>query len=89
MYGTGQFGGLFGIPIINQPQVAILGLGEIEKRAVVETDDDGNDTIIIKPMCYFAITYDHRLVDGADADQFMNHIKRTLIAETWGELDSF
>jgi 2-oxoglutarate dehydrogenase E2 component (dihydrolipoamide succinyltransferase) len=83
----GVFGTLFGTPIINQPQVAILGLGAIEKRPVVITDDDGNDTIAIKPMSYFAITYDHRLVDGADADHFMNHIKRTLIEESWSELD--
>ncbi len=85
----GVFGTLFGTPIINQPQVAILGLGTIEKRAVVVTDGDENDTIVIKPMSYFAITYDHRLVDGADADQFMNHIKRTLLEESWSELDAF
>jgi 2-oxoglutarate dehydrogenase E2 component (dihydrolipoamide succinyltransferase) len=85
----GVFGTLFGTPIINQPQVAILGLGAIEKRAVVVTDDDGNDTIVIKPMSYFAITYDHRLVDGADADHFMNHLKRTLLEESWSELDGF
>ncbi len=85
----GVFGSLFGMPIINQPQVAILGLGEIEKRPVVTTDRDGNDSIVIKPMSYFAITYDHRLVDGADADHFMNHVKRTLIEETWSEIDAF
>jgi 2-oxoglutarate dehydrogenase E2 component (dihydrolipoamide succinyltransferase) len=83
----GVYGSLFGTPIINQPQVAILGLGMIEKRPVVESDPEGNDTIVIKPMSYFAITYDHRLVDGADADHFMNHIKRTLVEETWSELD--
>ena len=83
----GVFGSLFGTPIINQPQVAILGLGTIEKRPVVVTDAEGNDTIVIKPMAYFAITYDHRLVDGADADHFMNHIKKTLVEETWSELD--
>jgi len=85
----GVFGSLMGMPIINQPQVAILGLGTIEKRPVVVTDKDGNDTIVIKPMSYFAITYDHRLVDGANADHFMNHIKRTLVEETWSELDAF
>jgi 2-oxoglutarate dehydrogenase E2 component (dihydrolipoamide succinyltransferase) len=85
----GVFGSLFGMPIINQPQVAILGIGTIEKRPVVETDADGNDTITIKGMSYFAITYDHRLVDGADADQFMNHIKQTLLEESWSELDPF
>src|SRR4029079_14869188 len=62
----GVFGSLFGTPIINQPQVAILGVGAMEKRPVVVTDADGNDSISIKTMCYFGITYDHRLVDGAD-----------------------
>jgi 2-oxoglutarate dehydrogenase E2 component (dihydrolipoamide succinyltransferase) len=85
----GVFGSLFGTPIINQPQVAILGLGVIEKRPVVDTDADGNDMITIKPMAYFAITYDHRLVDGADADEFMNDLKRTLVEESWSELDPF
>ena len=85
----GVFGSLFGTPIINQPQVAILGIGAIEKRPVVVNDDDGNDTIAIKTMCYFALTFDHRLVDGAEADSFMNHLRRTLLEETWSELDSF
>jgi 2-oxoglutarate dehydrogenase E2 component (dihydrolipoamide succinyltransferase) len=85
----GVFGSLFGVPIINQPQVGILGIGTIEKRPVVDTDTDGNDLISIKPMSYFAITFDHRLVDGADADAFMNDIKRTLVEETWSELDPF
>ena len=56
---------------------------------VVLTDVDGNDTITIKHMSYFAITYDHRLVDGADADHFMNHVKQTLVEESWSELDPF
>lgn len=85
----GVFGSLFGTPIINQPQVAILGIGAIEKRPVVDTDRDGNDTIAIKSMSYFAITFDHRLVDGADADQFMNHMQQTLLEEAWSELDAF
>jgi 2-oxoglutarate dehydrogenase E2 component (dihydrolipoamide succinyltransferase) len=85
----GVFGSLYGTPVINQPQVGILGIGAIEKRPVVESDDEGNDTIAIKTMSYFAITFDHRLVDGADADAFMNHLKQTLAEETWGELDSF
>ena len=85
----GVFGSLFGTPIINQPQVAILGIGKIEKRPVVDTDAEGNDTIAIKTMSYFAITFDHRLVDGADADQFMNDIRQTLLEETWSELDAF
>ncbi len=85
----GVFGSLFGTPVINQPQVAILGVGAIEKRPVVDTDAEGNDTISIKTMAYFAVTFDHRLVDGADADQFMNHIRQTLLDETWSELDAF
>jgi 2-oxoglutarate dehydrogenase E2 component (dihydrolipoamide succinyltransferase) len=60
----GVFGSLYGTPVINQPQVGILGVGTIEKRPVVETDDEGNDTIAIKTMSYFAITFDHRLVTG-------------------------
>ena len=85
----GVFGSLIGTPIINQPQVAILGIGAIEKRPVVAADADGNDTIAIKTMSYFSISYDHRLVDGADADHFMNSIKKTLIEESWSELDAF
>ncbi len=85
----GVFGTLFGMPIINQPQVAILGIGAIEKRAVVATDANGNDMIVIKPMSYFAITYDHRLIDGADADHFMNDVKKSLQDETWQELSAY
>ena len=85
----GVYGSLFGTPIINQPQVAILGLGAIEKRPVVVTDSEGNDTIAIKTMCYMAITYDHRLVDGSDADHFMNDIRHTLSNENWNELDPY
>ena len=69
----GVFGSLFGTPIINQPQVAILGIGTIEKRPVVR-----DDAIAIRTMCYFCLTFDHRLVDGADADRFMAQIKATL-----------
>src|SRR5688572_8071848 len=69
----GVFGSLFGTPIINQPQVAILGVGVIEKRAVVR--DDG---IAIRTMAYFALSFDHRIVDGADADRFMAHVKQSL-----------
>jgi pyruvate dehydrogenase E2 component (dihydrolipoamide acetyltransferase) len=85
----GVFGSLFGTPIINQPQVAILGVGAIEKRPVVVEDQDGNDTLAIKTRCYFGITYDHRLVDGADADRFMNDLKKTLETDTWTELDPY
>ena len=69
----GVFGSLFGTPIINQPQVAILGIGTIEKRPVVR-----DDAIAIRTMAYFALTFDHRLVDGSDADRFMAHLKATL-----------
>ena len=69
----GVFGSLFGTPIINQPQVAILGVGTIEKRPVVR-----DDAIAIRTMAYFALTFDHRIVDGSDADRFMAHVKSTL-----------
>ena len=85
----GVFGSLIGTPIINQPQVAILGIGAIEKRPIVVNDADGNDTIAIKTMSYFSISYDHRLVDGADADHFMISVKKTLAEESWSELDAF
>jgi len=67
----GVFGGLFGTPIINQPQVAILGVGKIEKRAKVLTTPDGEDYVAIRYLAYFALSFDHRIIDGADADQFM------------------
>jgi 2-oxoglutarate dehydrogenase E2 component (dihydrolipoamide succinyltransferase) len=85
----GVFGSLFGTPIISQPQVAILGIGAIEKRLRVFTDEDGNDHIVIKPMAYFGITYDHRLVDGADADHFMNAVKKVLEGDSWPELEPY
>jgi pyruvate dehydrogenase E2 component (dihydrolipoamide acetyltransferase) len=69
----GQFGAQFGMPIINQPQVAILGVGTIEKRPVVI-----DDAIGIRTMAYLTLGYDHRLVDGAVADQFMADVKRRL-----------
>jgi pyruvate dehydrogenase E2 component (dihydrolipoyllysine-residue acetyltransferase) len=74
----GIFGSLFGTPIINQPQVAILGVGTIEKRAVVR-----HDAIAVRPMVYLALSFDHRVIDGAVADQFMGRIKRGL--EEWEE----
>jgi pyruvate dehydrogenase E2 component (dihydrolipoamide acetyltransferase) len=85
----GVFGSLFGTPVINQPQVAILGIGTIEKRPVVVTDEDGNDGLVIKTMSYLAITYDHRLVDGADADRFMIDVKKVLEEDTWTELEAY
>ncbi len=74
----GVFGSLLGTPIINQPQVAILGVGVIEKRPVVR-----NDAIAIRPMVYLALSFDHRVIDGAVADQFMGRVKQVL--ETWEE----
>jgi 2-oxoglutarate dehydrogenase E2 component (dihydrolipoamide succinyltransferase) len=69
----GQFGSQFGMPIINQPQVAILGVGTIEKRPVVV-----DEAIAIRTMAYLTLGYDHRLVDGAVADQFMSDVKRQI-----------
>jgi 2-oxoglutarate dehydrogenase E2 component (dihydrolipoamide succinyltransferase) len=74
----GVFGGLFGTPIINQPQVAILGVGKIEKRAKVLTSSDGEDYIAIRHMAYFALSFDHRIIDGADAEKFLAHVKEQL-----------
>ena len=74
----GSFGALFDTPIINQPQVGILGTGTIVKRPMVVTDADGNDSIAIRHMCYLSLTYDHRLVDGADAGRFLATVKKRL-----------
>jgi 2-oxoglutarate dehydrogenase E2 component (dihydrolipoamide succinyltransferase) len=74
----GVFGGLFGLPVINQPNVGILGLGAIEKRPVVV-----DDAIAIRSMCYVSLSYDHRVVDGAIAHQFLQKVKETL--ENWSE----
>jgi 2-oxoglutarate dehydrogenase E2 component (dihydrolipoamide succinyltransferase) len=74
----GVFGSLFGTPIIPQPQVAILGVGTIEKRPVVVTDARGNDALGIRTVGYLALSFDHRLIDGADADKFMASMKKTL-----------
>src|SRR5450432_1108184 len=74
----GVFGGLFGLPVISQPNVGILGLGAIEKRPVVI-----NDSIAIRSMCYVTLSYDHRVVDGAAAHQFLHKVKETL--ENWSE----
>ncbi len=75
---TGSRGALFDTPIINQPQVAILGTGAVVKRPVVTTDDTGADVISVRHMVYLALTYDHRLVDGADAARFLSAIKARL-----------
>ena len=74
----GVFGSLFGTPIIPQPQVAILGVGTIEKRPVVVTDEKGSDALGIRTVGYLALSFDHRLIDGADADNFMASVKKTL-----------
>ncbi|HRO29361.1 2-oxoglutarate dehydrogenase, E2 component, dihydrolipoamide succinyltransferase [Citricoccus sp.] len=74
----GSVGALFDTPIINQPNVAILGVGTIVKRPMVITDQDGNDVIAIRHMMYLSLTYDHRLVDGADAGRFLQTIKARL-----------
>jgi len=74
----GVFGSYAGAPIINQPQVAILGVGAIEKRPKVVTLPDGTDTIAIRTMGMVSMSYDHRVVDGADADRFLADVKRAL-----------
>jgi pyruvate dehydrogenase E2 component (dihydrolipoyllysine-residue acetyltransferase) len=74
----GIFGSLFGTPIINQPQVSILGVGVIEKRPVIR-----DDAIAIRSMAYLMLTFDHRIIDGAVADQFMAYLKNCL--QTWQE----
>jgi pyruvate dehydrogenase E2 component (dihydrolipoamide acetyltransferase) len=75
---TGSRGALFDTPIINQPQVAIMGTGSVVKRAVVLTDDRLGETIGVRQMVYLALTYDHRLVDGADAARFLSTVKHRL-----------
>jgi pyruvate dehydrogenase E2 component (dihydrolipoamide acetyltransferase) len=72
----GQFGGVIGTPIINQPQVAIMGMGGIKKRVVVI-----DDAIAIRPMIMLSLSFDHRVIDGATADQFMAEVQRYL--ENW------
>jgi len=79
----GQFGAVFGLPIINQPNSAIMGVGGIMKQPMVVTDKDGNDSIAIRSVVHLTLGYDHRLIDGAVADQFMAQVKKNL--ETWSE----
>jgi pyruvate dehydrogenase E2 component (dihydrolipoamide acetyltransferase) len=79
----GQFGAVFGLPIINQPNSAIMGVGGITKQAMVITDEDGTDSIAIRSVVHLTLGYDHRLIDGAVADQFMAQVKKNL--ETWSE----
>lgn len=79
----GISGSLFAMPIINQPQCGILGVGALQKRAVVVTDAYGNDAIAIRPMVYLSFVFDHRILDGAAADVFLVKVKETL--EKWSE----
>ncbi len=79
----GQFGAVFGLPIINQPNSAIMGVGGITKQPLVVTDKEGNDSIAIRSVVHLTLGYDHRLIDGAVADQFMALVKKTL--ENWNE----
>jgi pyruvate dehydrogenase E2 component (dihydrolipoamide acetyltransferase) len=79
----GQFGAVFGLPIINQPNAAIMGVGGITKQPLVITDKDGNDSIAIRSVVHLTLGYDHRIIDGAVADQFMALVKKTL--ENWSE----
>jgi 2-oxoglutarate dehydrogenase E2 component (dihydrolipoamide succinyltransferase) len=79
----GQFGAVFGLPIINQPNVAIMGVGGITKQPMVITDKDGTDSIAIRSVVHLTLGYDHRIIDGAMADQFMAVVKKTL--ENWSE----
>jgi pyruvate dehydrogenase E2 component (dihydrolipoamide acetyltransferase) len=79
----GQFGAVFGLPIINQPNAAIMGVGGITKQPLVITDKDGADSIAIRSVVHLTLGYDHRIVDGAIADQFMAVLKKTL--ENWSE----
>lgn len=74
----GGFGSLFSTPIIHQPQIAIMGVGAVQKRPVVV-----NDAIAIKPMCYLSLSFDHRVIDGATADQFMSKVKTNLEQSDW------
>lgn len=77
----GVTGSLLATPIINQPQTGILGVGAIQKRVVVLTDDYGRDSMAIRPMAYLSFSFDHRTLDGASADQFVSEVKNRL--ETW------
>jgi 2-oxoglutarate dehydrogenase E2 component (dihydrolipoamide succinyltransferase) len=76
----GVFGGLFGTPIINQPQLAILGVGKIEKRTKVLTTPEGDDYVAIRWLAYFALSFDHRVIDGSDAERFLAYLKEQLEA---------
>ncbi len=80
---AGAFGGEFGMPILNQPEAAILAVGGLRKEPAVLTDAEGNDSIAIRSMQYFCLGFDHRLIDGADGGKFMLEFKKTL--ENWNQ----
>ena len=80
----GVYGDVFGLPIINQPQVAIQGIGAIVKRPVVITAPDGTDSIAVRQMMFSSLSFDHRIIDGATADQFMSLVKKELETSTFG-----
>jgi len=80
----GSFGETFGLPVINQPQVAIMGMGAVKKRAVVVTDAEGQDAIAIRETMFSGLSFDHRLVDGATADLFMAAVKKELETSSFG-----
>jgi pyruvate dehydrogenase E2 component (dihydrolipoamide acetyltransferase) len=85
---TGSRGSLFDTPILNAPEVGILATPTIEKRPVVLTDDDGNERIAVRQRIYLCLSYDHRLVDGADAARFLTDLARLLDSDEWGpEID--
>ncbi len=79
----GTAGSLFAMPIINQPQLGILGTGMMQKRAIVVTDENGNDAIAIRPMVYLSLVFDHRAIDGESGDNFLFEVKKIL--ESWPE----
>ena len=79
----GTAGSLFAMPIINQPQLGILGTGAMQKRAIVITDENGNDAIAIRPMVYLSYVFDHRAVDGESGDNFLADVKKIL--ENWSD----
>jgi 2-oxoglutarate dehydrogenase E2 component (dihydrolipoamide succinyltransferase) len=80
----GSFGETFGLPVINQPQVAIMGMGAVKKRAVVITDAGGQDAIAIRETMFSGLSFDHRLIDGATADKFMAAVQKELETSTFG-----
>ncbi len=79
----GTASSLFAMPIINQPQLGILGTGAMQKRTIVVTDANGNDAIAIRPMVYLSLVFDHRAIDGESGDNFLMDVKKTL--ENWSE----